>query len=425
ALYGEDFVRYRDAERLRRVEDNPAAAREVYLEIIQKWPEGIYAEASRLYAAQCLVAMGKIAEAKRELAAFRASDPYGLYRGEAALEMGRIALEYDLAPQAAKGCFLLLQTWLWEVQDKTPLNIERLAVREAAEQVTAPPAQEKYTDFWGNVKKSAVQPGQLVNRKTCPWYLDDLKEQMAMYLGFLAFVEGKKDEALAWYAKILECDPATRRMDTEGDANDYTRLRFGAEHGYLVAFPEELAVYKDPRQKLAVLLTDFHYVCQRFDQAAGIAQRMLKGEFGMLTGAAREYPQLAYAKCIYWTRGRVDAFPEYLKVVAMGGGRFQTFTQCRAAFTAGNVAVQTRDPKTREAGLALLGRVAACGMRNQWVCEAHIRYATTLIRMGKRSEGLKILETFPTWSKDYKHEADYWFKWYGEGRDKGRHGGGI
>ena len=74
ALYGEDFVRYRDAERLRRVEGNPAAAREVYLEIIEKWPEGIYAEASRLYAAQCLVALGKIAEAKRELAAFRASD---------------------------------------------------------------------------------------------------------------------------------------------------------------------------------------------------------------------------------------------------------------------------------------------------------------------------------------------------------------
>jgi len=151
-LYGEDFVRYRDAERLRRQRPQMspgltgtnlrdiAAAREIYLEIIQKWPESIYAEASRLYAAQCLVAMGKIPEAKQELAAFRASDPYGLYRGEAVLEMGRIALEYDLAPQAARGCFLLLETWLREVQDKTPLNIEKLAVREAAEKVTTPPA---------------------------------------------------------------------------------------------------------------------------------------------------------------------------------------------------------------------------------------------------------------------------------------------
>jgi tetratricopeptide (TPR) repeat protein len=150
-LYGEDFVRYRDAERLRRQSPqmspgltgtnlrDHAAAREIYLEIIQKWPESVYAEAARLYAAQCLVAMGKTEEAKRELAAFRASDPYGLYRGEAVLEMGRIALEYDLAPQAAKGCFLLLETWLREVQDKTPLNIEKLAVRDAAEKVTAPP----------------------------------------------------------------------------------------------------------------------------------------------------------------------------------------------------------------------------------------------------------------------------------------------
>jgi len=138
-LYGEDFVRYRDAERLRRAEGKHAAAREIYLEIIQKWPESIYAEASRLYAAQCLVALGKTDEAKQELAAFRTSDPYGLYRGEAVLEMGRIALEYDLAPQAARGCFLLLETWLREVQDKTPLNIEKLAVRDAAEKVTAPP----------------------------------------------------------------------------------------------------------------------------------------------------------------------------------------------------------------------------------------------------------------------------------------------
>jgi len=241
-----------------------AAAREIYLEIIQKWPESVYAEASRLYAAQCLVALGKIPEAKQKLAAFRASDPYGLYRGEAVLEMGRIALEYDLAPQAARGCFLLLETWLKEVQDKTPLNIEKLAVREAAEKVTTPPAKEKYTDFWGNVKKNAIQPGQLVNRKTCPWYLDDLKEQMAMYLGFLAFVEGKKDEALAWYAKILECDPMTRRMDTSGTANDYSRLKWGAEHGYLYAYPQELALFKDPRHRLGVLLCDFYYVTERW-----------------------------------------------------------------------------------------------------------------------------------------------------------------
>jgi len=318
---------------------------------------------------------------------------------------------------------MLLDTWIQEVQSKPVLNITKLAVPDAAKAVTTPPQEEKHVDFWGNVKKNDIQPGQLVNPKTCPWYLDDLKEQMAMYLGFLAFAEGKKDEALAWYAKILDCDPQTRRMETDGDANDYTRLKFGAEHGYLVAFPEELALYTDPRQKLAVLLTDFHYVCQRFDQAARMAQRLLKGEFGLLRPAAREYPQLAYANCVYWTGGRVNAFSEYMKVVNAGGGRFQTFTQCRAAFCAGNMARQARDQKVREAGHELLGRLATCGLQNKYVCEAQIRYAQNLIEMGQRSEGLQILKTFPTWSKNYKQEANYWFKWYGEGKDKGSQGG--
>jgi predicted negative regulator of RcsB-dependent stress response/putative ubiquitin-RnfH superfamily antitoxin RatB of RatAB toxin-antitoxin module len=394
-LYGEDFVRYRDAERLRRVEGKHAAAREVYLEIIQKWPETIYAEASRLYAAQCLVAMGKIPEAKQELAAFRASDPYGLYRGEAVLEMGRIALEYDLAPQAARGCFLLLETWLREVQDKTPLAIEKLAVREAAEKVTAPPAKEKYTDFWGNVKKNAIQPGQLVNRKTCPWYLDDLKEQMAMYLGFLAFVEGKKDEALAWYAKILECDPTTRRLDTAGEWNDYSRLKWGAEHGYLYAYPNDLRLYdKNPRQKLAVLLFDFYYVTDRSDKAEQLAKRLLAGDFGLLAPPLREYPQYAYATALYDTKGNDAAFREYLKILPAAGGRLATWTQCRAALAAANVGRSSSDPTIRQASRGLYVRLIRSNQQNEFTDKARIELARNLIDLEGRKRATRCCGRF-------------------------------
>ena len=412
-LYGEDFVRYRDAERLRRVDGQPAPAREIYLEIIQKWPEGIYAEAARLYAAQCLVALGKIAEAKRELAAFRASDPYGLYRGEAVLEMGRIALECDLAPQAAKGCFLLLQTWLWEVQDKTPLNIERLAVREAAEAVTAPPPQEKYTDFWGNVKKSAVQPGQLVNRKTCPWYLDDLKEQMAMYLGFLAFVEGKKDEALAWYKRILECDPATRRMDTSGTANDYSRLKWGAEHGYLYARPSDLRLYdKNPRQKLAVLLFDFYFVTEQTAKAESVARRLLKGEFGLLNGHQREYPQFAYGVILNWKRDRAAAFAEFIKVVRGGGDRLATFTQCRAAYAAANISRRIDDEKVRSKGQELFARLIRHKQQNEFTYKARIEVARDLINEGRWSESLHLLRKMPEDAGAFKALAQFYLQRY-------------
>jgi tetratricopeptide (TPR) repeat protein len=407
-LYGEDFVRYRDAERLRRQRPqmspgltgtnlrDTAAARSVYLEIIQKWPESIYAEASRLYAAQCLVALGKIEEAKQELAAFRASDPYGLYRGEAVLEMGRIALEYDLAPQAAKGCFLLLDTWLREVQDKTPLNIEKLAVREAAEKVTTPPAKEKYTDFWGNVKKNAIQPGQLVNRKTCPWYLDDLKEQMAMYLGFLAFVEGKNDEALAWYKKILECDPTTRRLDTAGEWNDYSRLKWGAEHGYLIAYPQELRLYNE-RQRLAIVLGDFHYVTQDFDRAADFFTDLLKGKHGMLKSAQRDYPLYAMGMAIYRGRWRPggnslkDAVAQWEKVL---GNRDGTWTEYRAAYTIANVSRQSADESLRAHGRELLIGLAQTQGTNEFTQKARLALAMDLAKEGQWEAAFALLRHF-------------------------------
>jgi tetratricopeptide (TPR) repeat protein len=421
-LFGEDFVLYRDAERLRRLEKNFKAAREVYEDVIARFPDGPYAEPSQLYGAMCLVELNKVPQAEKELAAMRQANPYGLYSGEALLTMGRLALEYHLEPGPARGCFALLDTWIEEVKSKPPLlAVEKLSHRkDAAVKVTTPPAQEKYVDFWGNVKKSEIKPGMLVNPKTCPWYLDDLTEQSAMYQGFLFFTEGKKDEAMAQYKRILDLDPATRQMNVSGEANDYMRLKVGVDNGYLVAFPEELALYKGPRQRLAVLLADFDYVCQRFDQAASMTRRLLRGEVGALTGVAREYPQLLYAKCTYWSAGRTDAFSEYMKVARLGGGGFQTFTQCRAAFCAGNIARQAADKKVQQAGHDLLGRLATCSLQNRFVCEARIRYAQNLIEMGRRKEGIQILETFPTWSKCYKQEADYWLQWYQVGQDKGK-----
>ena len=354
--------------------------------------------------------MGKIAEAKRELAAFRASDPYGLYRGEAALEMGRIALEYDLAPQAAKGCFLLLQTWLWEVQDKTPLNIERLAVREAAQKVTAPPAEEKYTDFWGNVKKSAVQPGQLVNRKTCPWYLDDLKEQMAMYLGFLAFVEGKKDEALAWYKRILECDPATRRMDTSGTANDYSRLKWGAEHGYLYAYPQELALFKDPRHRLGVLLCDFYYCTERNQDGIALSRRFLAGRYGTLRGAERDYVYFVLGSLLQRAGDRPGALSAFEKVLA---NKNSTFTERRAALAAGRLAITNPDGTVRERGKRYLLQLAQSRNKDSFAYTAMIVIGTHIARHEDRTAGIAILRAVPDDAGPYKGMANVLARMYG------------
>jgi tetratricopeptide (TPR) repeat protein len=255
-----------------------------------------------------------------------------------------------------------------------------------------------------------------VNRKTCPWYLDDLKEQMAMYLGFLAFVEGKKDEALAWYKKILECDPTTRRMDTRGTANDYSRLKWGAEHGYLYAYPQELALFKDPRHRLGVLLCDFYYVTEQWDKARNLARNILDGKYGWVSGPPHEYVQYIYAAGVFRTQGREKAVPEYLKVIGpASSGNFRSFTQQRAAYAAANLARGSANEKTRQLSRELFVRLVRSPQQTNQTYKARFVLAKDLILLdGRREEGLALLKSMPAAAGDWKALADYYVMKYVE-----------
>ena len=412
-LYGEDFVLYRDAEGLRRQHRKFKEARAAYLEVLTRFPQGPYADASQLYAALCFVETDKIPDAERELTALRQANPYGPYSGEAILELGRIALEHHLNPGAARGCFLLLDTWIQEVKAKPVLNITKLAVPTAALKVTAPPQDEKYKDLWGNVKESEIKPGMLVNPKTCPWYLDDLAEQSAMYQGFLFSADGKKEEALAAYKRILDCDPATRRLETQGEWNDYTRLKFGAQHGYLIANPKELNLY-DERQKLAVSLGDFHYVIQDFEHAAAIFTDLLNNKHGALTPEQREYPLYALGHCVYrghWQAGGghslKEAFAVWEKVLVRKSGSCREY---QTAYTMANLSHYTNDPALRKRGRELLMDLAKAKADNDFTRKARICLAMDMAAEGRKDEATAILGLFKEADGDYYAMAQHLIK---------------
>ena len=409
-LYGEDFVLYRDAETLRRVQKKYKEARQTYQAILKRFPDSPYADASTLYAAMCLIEMDKPQEAGRELVALWHANHYGLYTGEAMLELGRIALEYDLQPKAAKGCFLFLDAWFQEFRNQPPLEIEkRSAVPEAARKVTAPPAKEKYVDFWGNVKKSEIKPGMLINPDTCPWYLDDLKEQMAMYLGFLCFVEGDKEGALGWYKKILECDPATRRLETDGEWSDYSRLKWGVDHGYLMAHPEELALFNDPRGRVAVLLADFRFVTQAFDKAIRTSQRLLKGEFGPLKASQQCYVLYILGMAYKKNGERAHALDALVKSMATKG---LPLTCSRAAIEGAQLALWDRDPKVQQKGLQWLQNLWQHGGSNPNAYMAAIMLGRYYLEHGNREQGFAILRAIPDEAGAHKEAAGYLVRMY-------------
>ncbi len=416
-LYGEDFVLYREAETLRRSRRRHKEALDKYREIVERFPDGIYAEAAGLYGPLCQIELGETVEAERGLAAFIRANKHGLYRGEALLEMGRLALERRASAQQARRAFDALASWLDEAP-KQDSFIEAFSVSDAARKLTTPPPAEKRVDFWGNIKKETIRSGQLVNRRSCGWYLDDLREQCAAFRGFLFFVAGKKKEALECYERLLDHDAQTRRLELGGIWNNYRRLKWGVEHGYLYAYPQELRLYAG-RQRLAVLLGDFYYLTERFERAGKIYDAILSDRFGRLAARKRQYPQYASATCLYWTRGREAAFSAYMKVFDK---QRRTFTQDRAAYCAGNISRETTHEEIKSKGRELLSDLISSNRASEWRYKAWIVYARDLIAEGKKKEGLRLLKAFPKSAGDYWDLVQFYLSEYNqekEGDDDG------
>ncbi len=408
---GEDFLLYRTAESLRRSGRGFKKALELYRVVIKKHPDNIYAEASRLYAPLCLVGLKKLDGAQRELWAFYQKDKNGLYRGEALLELGRIELEHKVRPFEARRYFELLNAWFKSARKETP-DCE-MGVKPAARRLVAPPKSEKKADHWGNINKQRIRPGQLVNRRTCGWYLDDLEEQCAGFRGFIYFVEGKKKEALECYEKILRCDKETKRQNDAGIWNDYKRLRWGAEHGYLEAYPQDLARY-NKRQRFVVLLGDFYFCTQRFGKAVALFKRMLAGEFGKLTPVQLDYPHFAIGSCYYRSRGRgkrrETAFREWEKVLKTREG---TLLEDRTQYAMANVGHLADNEKIWRKSVTLAKQLASSGRKNRFVGYSAILYAKMLVHLDKQKEGFALYDQLAkSGDTEIRELAGFWGDFY-------------
>jgi len=155
-----------------------------------------------------------------------------------------------------------------------------------------------------------------------------------------------------------------------------------------------------------------YYVTQQWDKAGAIAQRMLKGQFGALGPAAREYPQFAYAASVFWSQGREKALPEYMKVVRDGHGTFRTFTQCRAAYCVAHLAESIGDKEVRKQGRELLLALVQSPQQNEYTYKARVVLARNLIKEGRAEEGMALLRAMPKDAGPLKDLANYYLPKY-------------
>jgi len=408
-----------EKERLTGLSKSKKEALGYYQGLMKRYPKSPLAERAWYMAGRLQLDLDNWSEGLLVLDRFAETYPNGPCTGEALLIVGQCSLERRVDANSARDYLTRLDAWIAQARKKH-------RVFSAPSPIAAPRRSEDRAGEEGQIvrlsgrtvtSRPEYNAEELVRCHLTEWYLDSTELQCAKLLGFICFAGGQKDKALAHYARITKLDGDAKRTEVPGDWSDYSRLKWGLEHGYLYAYPDELDRY-DARQRLAVLLADFYYVTQRFDDAAAVAQRLLKSSFGPLKGPASQYPQYLYATCVYWTRGRAEAFEEYLKVLGTGRGpidpKTMSTTRERAAYAAGKISLEMPDGPQRRQGKELLRRMAFSGKTSRYAYQARITYAAALINEGKHEEGIRLLETFPESAGDWRAIALSYVKAYRE-----------
>ena len=249
--YGPDWVLYRDAESARRERGDFLGAYLMYEKLIAEYPETVYAEAGKCYRIKTLldladphhaenirkklkeqdkavaditrllqnakaakvckptfaalqtrldaaktrkarllaVPTGEKAEkaANAEAEKFLAANEFGLYRGEVLSKLADYYLQIRLNPEKAAEYYAKAEEWLKKVE-QIDIDLARFQVPGKAQSVSTPPETERYKDRWGNSELTTVRAGHVFNRRTANWYLMDLRKNVTLFQGFIAFL---------------------------------------------------------------------------------------------------------------------------------------------------------------------------------------------------------------------------------------------
>lgn len=368
------------------------ALAELTEELSPEVPVSPFSDASRLNRFKCLFGLGRGREALKELEAFIAEDELGLYRGEALMMVSTVAMD-AMNLSVASRWLGKLDAWVvnaraesadWDFNELLP------GIRAAAKKVTDAPREETKTDYWGNVKAQPIALGQLVNRKTCPWYLDDLEERGAKYLGFIQLARGDGEAALKQFRRIIALDPHASDGDLSTNPNDFTRLKFGCENGYLTTYPQDLEKLTE-KQRMVMLYGDFLYVTQEFDRAIGVYQSVLDGRAGRLKPGREDcvYQAIGMVHLRQGARGKAIEYWE--KSLAEPQG---TWSEYRSAYAIALISRHGSDKALVKRGQRLLRALAESKADNQFTQQARITLAMDLAKAGQLDEAKELLGAF-------------------------------
>lgn len=358
--YGEDFVLYREAEKMRREEKRYLEAFLAYKETEKKYAGTMYGEAARAYGIKCLWALaepdnaavarqtiqktedslqakqkavrthtneiGEIGrnlgemkkaplnkaaaeEAGKETEQFIADNEFGLYRGEMMEAKADYCLEILYDPEKAAEWYNRALLW-FDKAEKMTVDLDAFKVPEKSQNVSAPPPEMKPKDIWGNEDWARMDSGKLFNQRTSQWYVPYHRMMAQTKKALCLFIMGKSKDAIGLLNIILDVDYAERMLRDQGMPNSYSRLKAEFEQGRMFATAEELKSFTG-KSRPAIMVADYYYEIEQWQEAAERFRRIDREMRKGLSLKARAYLDFMLGNCAMITENNGDKALKY------------------------------------------------------------------------------------------------------------------
>jgi tetratricopeptide (TPR) repeat protein len=97
---------------------------------------------------------------------------------------------------------------------------------------------------------------------------------------------------------------AQQKVSGWENATTLARLTWNLRNqkGSLYATPEEMASFKDPKRRMAILIADLFYESEQHQRALSVYQRLENGELGTLSKNEKAYAVLGVFSCLCWDK---------------------------------------------------------------------------------------------------------------------------
>ena len=285
ATYG-NYVKLRRLQNLVKRSKTPRylkEAQKVADEIIETDPASQFAAAAGYLKGEILASRLKenspkkeIKEVKDYLNRFVKQQPDGLYRGEALMLLGTISLEIEWNAKDAEKYYSLALAWFRKAREKRDALSLYAAMNDDLKKQSVPTQKPTTLNQWKRIVYHDEDPLKLYNTANAPvWYVDDKEKNCIYVLGFLAFADGKYDNAKQYWEKILSLSPDIAAVD-QRLPNVQSRLLQACRMNAMAFWPEEKAFLKQSGLRLKFLNSEYLILIEQFDEAIKGFEKLAK-----------------------------------------------------------------------------------------------------------------------------------------------------